>query len=84
MRFFGNDSDGFTLTDLISLIIVLSTITLIFIGVFSPVYLDRIKLALGYLKIPFWTVLAFYFGAGIFLKTFPIAKKVKAYMKNKQ
>jgi hypothetical protein len=88
MRHFGNDNDGFTMVDFISLIIILSVFTLIFIGVFLPDYIDRIKILLRYLKVPFWSVLAFYFGAGVVLKAIPFTrltyKKVKVKLTRKQ
>jgi hypothetical protein len=85
MRYFGNDSDGFTMTDLLSLIIVLTTVSLVFIGVFYTEYTESIKVALRYLKIPFWTVLGSYFGIGVIVHSIPFAsksyRKVKTMLK---
>jgi len=81
MRFFGNDQEGFTMLDFLSLIVVMTTILLIFISVFFPFYRDPIGSALCYLKIPFWTVLGFYFGTGAILSTIPIAQKTYAKIK---
>jgi hypothetical protein len=85
MRHFGNDSDGFTMVDFISLIIVLTTIVLIFIGIFLPEHSARVGEYLEYLKIPFWSVLASYFGATIIIRSIPFVKtsytKLKTMMK---